>query len=101
MPGDPVNFDGPDNITVSPHGGLILAEDGSGIQHLIGVSRGGTAYPMARNQRNNSERKLARINVATVAKCLNRFREIKGSEHQVEPAPSLTGELVPIVGNLG
>ena len=30
--------DGPDNITVSPHGGLILAEDGRGIQHLIGVS---------------------------------------------------------------
>jgi uncharacterized protein len=55
VPGDPVNFDGPDNITVSPHGGLILAEDGSGRQHLIGVSRGGTAYPMARNQRNNSE----------------------------------------------
>ena len=25
-----VNFDGPDNITVSPHGGLILAEDGEG-----------------------------------------------------------------------
>ena len=55
VPGNPGNFDGPDNITVSPHGGLILAEDGSGIQHLIGVSRGGTAYPMARNQRNNSE----------------------------------------------
>jgi hypothetical protein len=29
VPGDPVNFDGPDNITVSPHGGLILAEDRS------------------------------------------------------------------------
>ena len=34
-------FDGPDNITVSPHGGLILAEDGLGIQHLIGVSEDG------------------------------------------------------------
>jgi hypothetical protein len=54
-PTDPVYFDGPDNITVSPHGGLILAEDGVGRQHLIGVSRSGTAYPMARNQRNNSE----------------------------------------------
>ena len=42
--------DGPDNITVSPHGGLILAEDGSGIQHLIGVSTDGTAYPLARNE---------------------------------------------------
>ncbi len=42
-------FDGPDNITVSPHGGLILAEDGLGIQHLIGVSEHGQAYAMARN----------------------------------------------------
>ena len=31
------NFDGPDNITVSPHGGLILAEDGEGRSHLVGV----------------------------------------------------------------
>ena len=31
-------FDGPDNITVSPHGGLILAEDGDGLKYLIGVS---------------------------------------------------------------
>jgi uncharacterized protein len=54
-PTDRVYFDGPDNITVSPHGGLILAEDGVGRQHLIGVSREGNAYPMARNQRNNSE----------------------------------------------
>ncbi len=43
-------FDGPDNITVSPHGGLILAEDGLGIQHLIGVSEDGEAYPIARNE---------------------------------------------------
>ncbi len=42
-------FDGPDNITVSAHGGLILAEDGKGIQHLIGVTSAGEAYPLARN----------------------------------------------------
>ena len=36
-----VNFDGPDNITVSPHGGLILAEDGEGRSHLVGVTRPG------------------------------------------------------------
>ena len=47
---DSDNFDGPDNITVSPHGGLILAEDGEGINHLIGVSRRGRAYPLARNE---------------------------------------------------
>ena len=31
-------FDGPDNITVSPYGGLIIAEDGEGVQHLFGAT---------------------------------------------------------------
>jgi secreted PhoX family phosphatase len=47
--------DGPDNITVSPFGGLILAEDGQGLQHLLGVSRSGATYVMARNALNESE----------------------------------------------
>jgi uncharacterized protein len=42
-------YDGPDNITVSPYGGLILAEDGEGIQHLIGVTEHGETFPLARN----------------------------------------------------
>jgi secreted PhoX family phosphatase len=46
-------FDGPDNITVSPHGGLILAEDGSGLKYLIGVSSEGIAYALARNDHRN------------------------------------------------
>jgi secreted PhoX family phosphatase len=52
---DGKNFDGPDNITVSPYGGVILAEDGEGIQHLVGVSESGTAFPLARNDLNDSE----------------------------------------------
>ena len=39
-PDGTATFDGPDNITVSPHGGLILAEDGEGINHLFGVTGG-------------------------------------------------------------
>jgi secreted PhoX family phosphatase len=46
-------FDGPDNITVSPHGGLILAEDGEGLKYLIGVSSEGIAYALARNDHRN------------------------------------------------
>jgi uncharacterized protein len=42
-------FDGPDNISVSPYGGVILAEDGEGIQHLIGASPSGQTFPIARN----------------------------------------------------
>jgi secreted PhoX family phosphatase len=52
---DTDNYDGPDNITVSPYGGVILAEDGEGIQHLVGVSGEGNTYPIARNDLNDSE----------------------------------------------
>ncbi|TLS40595.1 DUF839 domain-containing protein [Streptomyces montanus] len=45
-------LDGPDNITVSPYGGLILAEDGEGIQHLFGATDSGRTYPIARNDLN-------------------------------------------------
>ena len=50
-PEQPGTWDGPDNITVSPHGGLILAEDGNGKNHLIGVDRRGDPYALARNER--------------------------------------------------
>lgn len=46
-------FDGPDNISVSPYGGVILAEDGSGVQHLVGATSGNRSYPIARNDLNN------------------------------------------------
>ena len=47
--------DGPDNITVSPYGGLFLAEDGEGVQHLFGVTPDGASYPFARNALNTEE----------------------------------------------
>ncbi|WP_432993745.1 alkaline phosphatase PhoX [Dactylosporangium sp. CA-233914] len=52
---DANNFDGPDNITVSPYGGVILAEDGDGVSHLVGVTEQGKAYGLARNELNDSE----------------------------------------------
>ena len=39
--------DGPDNITVSPWGGLFPAEDGEGVQHLHAVTRFGETVPFA------------------------------------------------------
>jgi uncharacterized protein len=42
--------DGPDNITVSAYGGLILAEDGDGKQHLVGSSERGELFAFARNE---------------------------------------------------
>jgi secreted PhoX family phosphatase len=40
--------DGPDNITVSPYGGVIIAEDGGGRQHLLGATPGGEVFTVAR-----------------------------------------------------
>jgi secreted PhoX family phosphatase len=54
-PGAEGNFDGPDNITVSPFGGVILAEDGEGLSHLVGVDVRGNAFALARNEFNDSE----------------------------------------------
>ncbi|MFH9601131.1 alkaline phosphatase PhoX [Streptomyces rochei] len=45
-------FDGPDNITVSPYGGIVIAEDGDGVQHLFGATDSGRTYPIARNDLN-------------------------------------------------
>ncbi|MDQ1619726.1 MAG: uncharacterized protein QOE19_2295 [Actinomycetota bacterium] len=41
--------DGPDNIAVSPYGGVLIAEDGEGKQHLVGATDGGATFFVARN----------------------------------------------------
>ena len=41
--------DGPDALTVSPYGGVLIAEDGEGKQHLIGATDRGDTYFVARN----------------------------------------------------
>lgn len=48
-------FDGPDNITVSPYGGVVLAEDGDGENYLTAAGEDGTVYPLARNAGSDSE----------------------------------------------
>jgi secreted PhoX family phosphatase len=48
--------DGPDNITVSAFGGLIIAEDGDGVNHLVGSTEHGEVFFFARNDHpENSE----------------------------------------------
>ncbi|WP_344293725.1 alkaline phosphatase PhoX [Streptomyces synnematoformans] len=42
----------PDNIALSPSGGLFLCEDGGGEQFVYGVSRRGEVFPVARNRQN-------------------------------------------------
>jgi hypothetical protein len=45
-----VDPDGPDNITVSPYGGVMIAEDGDGRPHLLGAAPGGQVYFLARSE---------------------------------------------------
>jgi secreted PhoX family phosphatase len=49
---DGVVFDGPDNVTVTPWGTLVLAEDGVGASHVLSSVPGGPTYAIARNQLN-------------------------------------------------
>jgi secreted PhoX family phosphatase len=47
--------DGPDNIAVTPSGGLILAEDGGGLSHVLGVNKKGETFLIARNAVDDTE----------------------------------------------
>ena len=54
-PNDDALLDGPDNITVAPHGDLIICEDGRGENFLDGVTSSGRLYHFARNAFNHRE----------------------------------------------
>jgi secreted PhoX family phosphatase len=47
-----LTFDGPDNVTVTPWGSLVLAEDGAGASHVLSSTPGGPTYAIGRNQLN-------------------------------------------------
>jgi secreted PhoX family phosphatase len=46
-------FDAPDNITMSPYGGLMMCEDGLGEQHMLGTTEDGEVFVFAKNRVNN------------------------------------------------
>jgi hypothetical protein len=48
-------LDGPDNICVSPRGGIVLCEDGRGIDFVRGLTRSGLIFDLVRNNLNRSE----------------------------------------------
>jgi secreted PhoX family phosphatase len=45
----------PDNICVSPRGGLVLCEDGSAANYVRGLTRSGEIFDLVRNNVNGSE----------------------------------------------
>lgn len=46
---------GPDNLTVSPRGGILICEDNGGATHLRALSPSGEIFPLARNLLNTRE----------------------------------------------
>ena len=54
-PNDPGLIENADNLTVTPWGDLIVCEDGSNEQFLVGVTPEGELYKFARNAVSNSE----------------------------------------------
>jgi hypothetical protein len=48
-------LDYPDNITVSPRGGIVICEDGGGEQYIRGLTPGGAIFDFARNLLNDDE----------------------------------------------
>ncbi len=45
----------PDNICVSPRGGIVICEDGDGANYVRGLTRSGEIFDLARNNLNGSE----------------------------------------------
>ncbi|NRQ37752.1 DUF839 domain-containing protein [Nonomuraea sp. NN258] len=46
---DAAVLNNPDNICVSPRGGIVLCEDGSGVEYLHGLTTDGEIFPFAEN----------------------------------------------------
>jgi secreted PhoX family phosphatase len=49
------DFDGPDNITASPHGFALACTDGEHAQYLVGINDGGEVFPFGLNVLGDSE----------------------------------------------
>jgi len=54
-PNDGTMIENADNITVAPWGDLIVCEDGTGDDYLVGVTPEGEIYKLARNLNGNGE----------------------------------------------
>lgn len=54
-PNDVSVLDGPDNLTPAPNGDLIVCEDGTRDDFLVGITPQGRLYPLGRNAYNEME----------------------------------------------
>jgi secreted PhoX family phosphatase len=81
-------LDQPDNLTVSPRGGVVICEDCDGAIHLRGLSPEGEVFPFARNLLNLRE--FAGVCYDPEGRVL--FFNLQGDTvtGRVDPAPSMT-----------
>jgi secreted PhoX family phosphatase len=54
-PNDRALLEGPDNLVVAPNGDLVVCEDGKDDDFVVGVTREGRLYRIARNAHNDEE----------------------------------------------
>ena len=54
-PNDGTLVENADNLTVAPWGDLVLCEDGTRVDYLVGVTPDGSIYKLARNLRSSGE----------------------------------------------
>ena len=76
-------FDGPDNVCVSPRGGLVFCEDATSAQFVRGISPSGDVFPLARNLRNSLEFAGACFSPDGATLFVNLFG--RGSERTTQP----------------
>jgi secreted PhoX family phosphatase len=79
-------LDGPGNLTVSPRGGLVLAEDGSGTQYVRGIDPQGNIFPFALNT--VDQREFCGVCFSPNGQVL--FVNVQGITEGSNPAPSRT-----------
>lgn len=88
-------LDGPDNITVSPRGGIVICEDGEGhTQHLRGLTPEGRIFDFAANHLNGSE--LAGATFSPDGETL--FVNVQGPTHGTPESAPGEGRTVAIWG---
>lgn len=54
-PDDGTLIENADNLTIAPWGDLVVCEDGSGVDYLVGITPAGEIYKLARNQSGRGE----------------------------------------------
>jgi uncharacterized protein len=91
-------LDNPDNITVSPRGGLVLCEDGSDVQFVRGLTRHGEIFPLAQNNLSQSEFAGATFDPSGEILFVNIQGATSGTAAAAAADPALRGLSMAITG---